>query len=298
MNAEKEKIELREMDKRESLKVVSDNSLITAQGLADLSINARKLLYLTIAQCRKKDTDFYGYKITPTELAELFGITRQRVYEKADEITDELMDIQIRVGQQGKRKYTKYHLCALCRYDDDAILEIKLDKEMAELLLGIDSSFSQPRLWDFLRMRSTYSMAIWHLMQREMQSKIPGITHKAIEFDLTLDELREATGTENKFKQISEFKRYVLDKAIREIRDNLLADITYTNLKRSRKIVGFRCTAVNVFDHIDPQSLSRKERMKMRYVQLHSMEIRKQQMSADEKRELEGLVYALDKYED
>ena len=91
-------------------------------------------------------------------------------------------------------------------------------------------------------MRSNYSMAIWHLFQKEMHSFKPMMT-SPIEFDLSLEELRRVTGCENKLKQIGQFKERVLDKAIAEIKRNCWVDIHYTNIKRGRTIVGFRFLA-------------------------------------------------------
>lgn len=43
----------RELDKRDSIKVVTSNEFIKIAGLHKLSIKAIKLLYLIIAQCKK-----------------------------------------------------------------------------------------------------------------------------------------------------------------------------------------------------------------------------------------------------
>jgi plasmid replication initiation protein len=99
-------------------------------------------------------------------------------------------------------------------------------------------------------------MAIWHLMQREMHSRKPGITD-TIEFELTLEELRQVTGTKDKLKQISEFKKRVLDKAIREIKENCGIIIKYTNLKIGRTVIGFHFSAVNSF-HICEDKIPQK----------------------------------------
>ena len=96
-------------------------------------------------------------------------------------------------------------------------------------------------------------MAVWHLMQREMHSKKPGVT-QALEFDLTLAELRSVTGTENKLKQIGQFKDRVLDKAIREIRDNCGVVVTYTNIKKSRTVIGFHFSAISEY-HVNEQDI-------------------------------------------
>lgn len=247
---------VRKIDKREKLKVVTDNSVISAPDLTHLSLNARKLLYIAISQCKISDKEFYEYETTPTELAEMWGIDRSNVYQICDRITDELMKIVVKIHKEGKN-YEKTHLFEKCSYTD-AIIIFKLHKDMTDLLLGLKKDFSQPLVQDFMKMRSTFSIALWHLFQKEMHSFKPMIS-APIEFELSLDELRAVTGTQNKFKQISEFKARVLDKALDEIRCNCWTDITYTNLKRGRTVVGFRFTAKNLMGAINIDDLSFRE---------------------------------------
>lgn len=277
----------KEIDKRENIRVVTSNEFILAEGLSDLSLNARKMLYLALSQCKKGDPEFYEYEITPTELAEIWGISRQRVYQQADEITDELMRLVIKVCEKTGKRFKKRHVFFTCDYDDDSKLTFMLHKDMTDMLLGVDKNFSKPLLWDFMRMRSPYSMAIWHLMQREMRSFKPMMS-RPIEFDLTLDELRQVTRTQGKFERLSQFKERVLDKAIREIRENCLVNISYAYIKRGRTVTGFRFTAENYFGTIKPEELTLRERQRMRKAQL----IHKKAMgvlSPDEILELEYL---------
>ena len=48
--------EVKKIDKRESLRIVTDNGLIDAQDLSSLSLNARKLFYVAVSQCKQNDT--------------------------------------------------------------------------------------------------------------------------------------------------------------------------------------------------------------------------------------------------
>lgn len=277
----------KEVDKRESLRVVTANNFILAEGIADLSLNARKMLYLALAQCKKNDPEFYEYSITPAELAGIWGISRQRVYQQADEITDELMKLVIKVSEKTGKRFKKRHVFFTCDYDDDSKLTFKLHKEMTDLLLGVNKDFSKPLLWDFMRMRSPYSMAIWHLMQKEMHSTKPMMT-RPIEFDLSLEELRQATNTQDKFERLSQFKERVLDKAIREIRENCLVNIHYDYLRKGRAVTGFRFVAESYFGTMRPEDMTLRERQRMRKAQL----IHKQAMgilTEDEALELEYL---------
>jgi len=279
--------EVKKIDKRESLTVVTDNGLIDAQDLPKLSLNARKLFYVAVSQCKRSDKEFYEYETTPAELAEMWGIDRSNVYREADKITTELMKIVITL-RTGKKSFQKRHLFEKCNYDDNAKLTFKLHNEMTDLLLGLKKDFSKPLVWDFMKMRSPYSMALWHLFQKEMKSFKP-ITTQRIEFDIPLEELRAVTGTEKKLKQIGQFKERVLDKALKEIKRNCWVDITYTNIKRGRTITGFRFTAQSIWGYMDVSDMPFRMQKRMRKAAL----IRKRVdigLSPEEQEELLALM--------
>lgn len=253
----------KKIDKRESLTVVTDNKIIDAQDISKLSLNARKLFYVAVSQCKKNDEDFYEYETTPAELSEMWGVSRQEIYQTARNTCKELMSIVITLPYEGKKGFKMRHIFEKCDYDENSKVVFKLHTEMADLLLGLKKNFTKPLLWDFMKMRSPYSMALWHLFQREMKSFKP-MMEAPIEFDLTLEELRKVTGCENKLKQISEFKKRVLDKALVEIKRNCLTDISYVNIKQGRTVTGFRFTAKSVLGTMDVENLSYRMRQWMR----------------------------------
>lgn len=279
--------ELKKIDTRESVRTVTSNSFITSKGLEKLSIKARKMLYIAISQCRKHDKDFYTYEISVKEFADLMGVTTDVVYREADKITEELMSGILQVKPENKKYFRKYSLFSMCEYEHDGVLRFKLNPDMTNFLLELKGDFTQPLLDDFLKMRSPYSMAIWHLMQREMHSQKPGAVN-VIEFDLSLDELREVTGTQNKLKQIGEFKNRVFDKALREIEDNCGVKVTYENIKKGRSIVGFRCSAVSQY-HIDVDKIPQRVKDRTRLGVLR-IEEKRRELTPEEIEEYEMLV--------
>lgn len=279
--------ELMKIDKRNSLKTITSNNFITAKGLEKLSLKARKMLYIAIAQCRKNDKDFFTYEISIKDFSDMMGITPEAVYTEADSITDELMSGVLRIIPDGKKYFKKYAIFSMCEYEHDGLLKFKLNRDMTEFLLELKGNFTQPLLEDFLKMKSPYSMAIWHLMQREMQSKKPGIT-KVIEFDLSIEELREVTGTQNKLKQIGEFKKRCFNKALREIDENCGVKITYKNIKKARTIVGFHCSAESIY-HIDESKIPQEFKDKARLGKLRILQ-KQRNLTPDEQEEYDQLV--------
>lgn len=244
---------MKKTDTRNRLRTITANNFITACGLSNISLKARKLLYIAISQCKQNDTEFFEYEISVQDFAYLMNIDASNVYKVADNLTDELLKGIIKIEDE-KGNWSKYTLFTRCDYDNKNYkIYFKLNPDMTNFFIGLKKNFTQPLLADFLKMRSQYSMEIWHLMQREMHSKKPGLTNK-IEFDLSLKELRQVTNCEDKFKQVGQFKDKVLDKAIREIWDNCGVDISYKNIKTGRTVVGFTFTAVSIF-HIEIESL-------------------------------------------
>lgn len=243
-------------DTRKTVRTVTSNDFITAMGIEEMTLKARKLLYIAISQCKKNDQEFFEYQINAKDFAKLMDIEPDNVYREADKITDELMKSFIRLekpqNNQKKKSYLKLQLFDMCQYEN-GLLYFQISKKMTGYFLNLKKDFTKPLLNDFLKMKSNYSIEIWHLIQREMKSIKPNSTD-IIQFDLSLEELRTVTGTQDKLKQMVHFKDKCFDKALREIYDNCGVNITYQNIRIGRKIVGFRCTAVSAV-HIDTDNI-------------------------------------------
>lgn len=230
----------REIDTRPNIRIVTSNDLISARGLSELSLYGRKLFLLAIAQCRKTDKEFFCYEISVSDFAKLIGVRKNHIYETAREISNELMHTTIEVvNNPEKRKFRIFTLFAVCDYDDSR-LYFQLNSMLTEFLLDLRKDFCQPLLSNFLPMKSASTMAIWHLMQREVQKIQCDSDEKAtFRFKLTLKEIRTATGTEEKYERISQFKGKVLDHALKELNQLQLAKISYSDVKSGRFIVAF-----------------------------------------------------------
>lgn len=207
--------------------------------MSSLTIKERKILYLAIAQCSIKDREFYEYSISVQELANIIDVLPENIIRDRKKIRTALARTALDYADD---TFTLFdHLST-----KNGIFTFEINKKMTDFLLQLRGDFSKPLLQDFMQMRSKHAIAVWHLMQREMRSRKPKITEK-INFYLSLDELREVTGTQNKLTQVGQFKIRVLDVAIKDIHDCCGVTITYQNRKNGKKIVGFDFTATNLF---------------------------------------------------
>ena len=218
--------------------VVMSNDLI--KGKSNLSLNELKLLRLTIMQIIKNDTDFMTYQINISELAKLLDITSPSIYRDVDEMTTHLLQEIVYVGDGNpKHKYKKFQWCSYCEYDN-GIVTIRLHDNLKPYLLELKEHYTQYVLQDILILKTVYAVRMYELIVEELRTQV--YADKTATVELSLDSIRKATNTEDKYEQTAMLKVRVIDSAIAEINEKLGYRITYVPIKKSRKIVGYRFT--------------------------------------------------------
>jgi plasmid replication initiation protein len=246
---------INEFSSRKDLRVVTSNDFIFNKDVARLSLNAKKLLYIAIAQCRMQDGEFYTYEITPKELAKIMDVSVKRIYQCIDDITDELMKTIIK--KEDGIKWRKKNLFSECSYTYEKLIEFKIDSSMKEFFLEQKRNFAQPLLYEFMNMHSSYSIAVWHLLQIAAKNKY--ITNTTT-IRITLEDLRKVTGTENILKQLVHFKTKVLKQAIKDIEKVCCIKIEYKNVKKGRSVYAFDFTFKSIYE---PKKISKELKNKI-----------------------------------
>ncbi|MCL2593376.1 MAG: replication initiation protein, partial [Defluviitaleaceae bacterium] len=106
------------------------------------------------------------------------------------------------------------------------IIKIRLDDDMKPYLLQLQHRFTQYELLYTLAMRSQYSIRLYELLK----SYVYRFKNK----DFDIDELKLLLSAEN-YNRYPDFKRYVLDTALREINDLSDIAIAYEPQKDGRR---------------------------------------------------------------
>ena len=233
----------KKMDLRETNVMTVSNGFITAKYDGKMSLNAMKLLRLTLTQCRMTDKDFFEYEVRVPELAQMFKITGDSIYRETDKITTQMLKTLLYVGDGNpKHPYKKYAMFSKCEYDGAGTLTIRLSEEMKPLLLELRGNFTKIPIGNLVTMRSKYSMKLYELISMELRNA-PTYGDKKQTVYLELTTIRTVTGTEDKLKQIVQLKERVIDVAVKEINESGIGwDVTYTDRKEGRKIAGFDFT--------------------------------------------------------
>lgn len=106
-------------------------------------------------------------------------------------------------------------------------VRIRLDDDIQKYLIGLTERFTQYELLNTLPMKSQYSFRIYEILKSYAFAK----KHK---FDI--DKLKKQLMAEH-YTRYPDFRRYVLDTAIKEINQYTDLDITYDTVKKGRKVV-------------------------------------------------------------
>lgn len=238
------------LDLRENVSVVVPNRFIKAHMDSDMEENAQKLFRIAIAQCKMNDADFGVYQVGCDELATIIGSSKSSVSKHIKKWTMSCMKcLMLEENSKKKNDFKIYHIFDKCEYVD-GVLTMQLHREMIPLVLEIQKrlGFTQYQLAKILTMKGKYSIRIFEMIVMEMKNK-PVYGDKKVTVELDLEEMRKQTNTIDKFKQIGQFKDYVLKITEREIELSMGCKLEREDIKNGRTVTGFKYTLKSPYDN-------------------------------------------------
>lgn len=228
----------KKLDLCENGKISIRNDGIIAKQ-TPMTIQEARLLRLVIMQVSQYDNDLMEYEATIPEIANFLGITTtQTLYDDIFNICDKLTSKKIAIRtESAKNPWSLQPWMAEASYNG-SVVKLALNKRIKPYVLEFKGLFTQYEMNDILQLRSYYALRIYEILKMNYTK----CKKRKKTFEFTFDELREMTGTENKFVQAGHFKAKVIDIAEREINEKTDINITTEMLKNSRKYVGVRFT--------------------------------------------------------
>lgn len=202
-----------------------DGLVVKSNQLVQARINWTKLEHrvvsMLISQLKKDDEVFSLQRVYIKDLLDLSGTKSRDVYDRAEEICQKLLDQKVHVRTQtndGRRVYQGFNCMSTCRYvEGSGYIEAKFNDDMKPFLLQLRKRFTMYKLQNFMRLSSQHSMRLYELIKMR-----EGITYLRI----SVRELREILCCEHTYERFSDFKRYVLEKARKELKE--VCDVYFT----------------------------------------------------------------------
>ena len=234
--------------------VVKSNRLNMA--IQNLTLPELRIVQLAIVDARETgkglNTDT-PLRIDALRYAQAFDTTRQNGYARMKEAEDTLFNRRFSfIDSEGK--LVKSRWIQRVRYlDDEGAIEIVFTTDVVKGITRLDGAeefFTQYLLSQTANLSSVYSVRLYELLiQWKNAVKTPV-------FELSL--FRGQMGlNDDEYKDMSNFKKRVLDLAINEINEKTDLTVSYTQEKRGRTISGFKFTvrAKDVNNQRDPNTI-------------------------------------------
>ena len=207
--------------------VVKDNDLIRKSRYS-LTANQQKLIAYITSRIKPTDKEFKREYISVADFCKLCNIDKKHFYTEFKDMIDNLDSKSFWI--ENEDVLTKFHWFHEVKVNKGSgIIELVLNTYLQEYLLGLRENFTKYELYNVLLMKSKYSLRLYELFKSyEWQKNIY----------IELEKLKEYLNTES-YKKTNDFKKRCLKPAVEEINRLTDINISYTEKKRGRAIVGF-----------------------------------------------------------
>lgn len=219
--------------------VVKSNRLNMA--IQNLTLPELRIVQLAIVDARETGKGLSSdmpLRIDAMRYSQAFETSRQNAYVRMKEAEDTLFNRRFSfVDSEGK--LVKSRWIQRVRYlDDEGAIEIVFTTDVVKGITRLDGAeefFTQYLLSQTANLKSVYAVRLYELL---IQWKTAG---KTPVFELSL--FRGQMGlNDGEYRDMSNFKKRVLDLAVNEINEKTDLTVSYTQEKKGRLIHGFKFT--------------------------------------------------------
>ena len=208
-------------------------------AIQNLSLSEVRILQLAIVDARETGNGLSLDKplsISALRYAKAFGVARQTAHEAILSAEKNLFDRRFSF-LDADDKLVKSRWVQRVKYlDEEASIEVILTYDVVNEITRIDgyeNFFTQYLLEQTAKMQSTYSVRLYELLVQWKSAKKTPL--------LQLDCFRQQLGVGvDEYKLMSNFKKRVLDLAVKEINETSDLTVSYEQEKRGKRIVGFK----------------------------------------------------------
>jgi plasmid replication initiation protein len=220
----------------------SDNDLVARRrnelvlGNMRMSLQAHRLFLYILSQVRDDHDETTEYEFSVNELATTIGIDRSKLYKTIADVLDELARIMVNVevlGEDGTPLKDRFVRIGLIRNRQQirvgekgqnflaGHIAVSMYKELLPYVRRLKERFTETDLKYVFRLGSSYSQRLYDLLKAH--------AFKGRPWRVEREALLKLLVIEDKFQLWGDFRRYVLERAQREINahTDLAFDLSY-----------------------------------------------------------------------
>ena len=218
--------------------VVKDNALIEASH--KLSEVEQRLILLAILKAREFCNSIEELKdkelvIHASDYIQAFGVDRDAGYKSLKKAVLGLFEAKwgyrfINSKGNVEVRYERFTQSAVY-VENEATVKFMFANAIIPMLVELERNFTSYEIEQVANLQSRYAMRLYECLIRFKASKT---------LTINLDDLRFRFGLlDNEYKAMGDFKRFVLDLAVKQINSNTDITVKYDQHKQGRAITGF-----------------------------------------------------------
>ena len=218
--------------------IVSKANAFIESGYA-INLVAQRVIILAIIEAREQGSmsEIGGiHRIKASDYEKHFECDKTTAYRSLKSACESLYESEFVWADKdakGRDKINKSRFVQRASYSEGGgYVEVMFGNDVIPLITRLSEKYTEYELKQIKDLNSIYALRIFEiLMQWNSVGKTPTIT---------IENLRTRLGIEeHQYKLMSDFKKRVLDHAIKEINDNTNITATYDQHKDGRTITGF-----------------------------------------------------------
>ena len=223
--------------------IVKDNALVQASH--KLNEVEQRLILLAILKIREKfdnveQAQNQEITIHADDYMQLFDVERNAAYKALKQAVLGLYRAEWgyqRLNKRGNLEVVYERFTQNAKYiTAEATVKFMFSTAIIPLLVELEKNFTSYEIEQVANLSSRYSMRLFELLMQYYDKKI-----KKGWLEISYADLRFRFGLlENEYELMSNFKKFVLDRSVKQINENTDFKISYEQKKQGRQIVGFR----------------------------------------------------------
>ena len=217
---------------KNNLTVYKSNKVIEAGY--KLSLNEQRLVLSCIAKVNsvKPLLATERFEMTAREFSNLFGISEDKAYQTLKDVAEQLFERYVIIDNPNPSeptlKYTKTRWISSIDYIPEmGKVALYFAQRMLPYLSELEGKFTFYQLKNIGKMSSIYAIRLYELL---MQWKTTRTREVEIEW------LKKQFEIQDKYKSIKDFKKYVIEPAVKDINTHSNYNLEWTQRKTGRRV--------------------------------------------------------------
>ena len=216
----------------QNLTIYKDNAVVEA-GYR-LSLNEQRVVLACIAQVQSKEllliTD--KFELSAIDFAKLFSVSKNRAYHALIEVAESLFNRYVIIEKPfpDKPKITRLKtrwISSIYYMEDEGKITLTFAQDMLPYLSQLKGQFTKYELKHIGNMTSIYGIRLYELL---MQWKTTG------KREIEIDWLKKQFEIDEQYAAMKDFKKWVIDPAIKDINTHSNYQVVWTQRKTGRQV--------------------------------------------------------------